>query len=166
MIRRHLSDIINNHEWKVHLSNTVIDYKTQGEWKIQLKISVNFISSRDSDDTRTMHTSSDNVEIMIGNETDEVISQFFEYVLQRYQKDLEEMMKGSEFVFYTVDLLRCKNHKMSLNRGASYIDSPEQLKNKRAIINPKNNDDKCFPYDLTVALNYQNLKKSSKNIKN
>ena len=166
MIRPHLSDIINNHEWKVHLSNTVIDYKTQGEWKIQLKISVNFISSRDSDDTRTMHTSSDNVEIMIGNETDEVISEFFEYVLQRYQKDLEETMKGSEFVFYTVDLLRCKNHKMSLNRGASYIDSSEQLKNKRAIINPKNNDDKCFPYDLTVALNYQNLKKSSKNIRN
>ena len=34
-------------------------------------------------------------------------------------------------------------------------------------INPKNNDDRCFQYALTVALIYQNVKKdSSKNIKN
>ena len=38
MIRPYLSDIINDHkthrEQKIHSSNTVIDYKTQGEWKI------------------------------------------------------------------------------------------------------------------------------------
>ena len=38
--------------------------------------------------------------------------------------------------------------------GSSYIDSPEWLKNKKAKINPKNNDDSCFQYALTVALNY------------
>ena len=26
-------------------------------------------------------------------------------------------------------------------------------------MNPKNNDDKCFQYALTIALNYQNIKK-------
>ena len=36
--------------------------------------------------------------------------------------------------------------------------SPEQLKNKKATINPKNNDDNCFQYALTVALNYQSIK--------
>ena len=35
----------------------------------------NFISSKDSDETRTMHTKSDNIEIMIGNETDEIIEE-------------------------------------------------------------------------------------------
>ena len=40
------------------------------EWKIQLKMAVNFISSNDSDETRTMHTKSNNVEIMMGSETD------------------------------------------------------------------------------------------------
>ena len=79
--------------------------------------------------------------------------------MQRYQKDLGKTMKGSEFVFYTVDLLCYKNHKTNLSRGASNIDSPEQPKNKKAIINPKNNDDKYFQYALTVALNYQNFKK-------
>ena len=35
-------------------------------------------------------------------------------------------------------------HKISLNRGGSYIDSPKWLKNKKATINSKNIDDKCF----------------------
>ena len=44
-------------------------------------------------------------------------------------------------------------NKISLIRGGSYIDSPKWLKNKKATINPKNNDQKCFQYALTVALN-------------
>ena len=50
-------------------------------------------------------------------------------------------------------------HKISLNRGGSYKDSPEWLKNKKITINSKNNDDKCFQYALTAALNFQNIKK-------
>ena len=32
-------------------------------------------------------------------------------------------------------------------------------KNKKATINPKNNDDNCFQYALNVALNYEKIKK-------
>ena len=64
-------------------------------------------------------------------------------------------MKGSEFVFDNVDAWYYKLHKISLNRGGSYIDSPKWLKNKKATINSKNNDDKCFQYALTVALNHE-----------
>ena len=53
---------------------------------------------------------------------------------------------------------------MSLNRGDSYIDSPKWLKNKKATINPNNIDDKCFQYDLTVALIYQSIKKDPQRI--
>ena len=73
MIRPYLRDIINDHktqgECKVHSGNTVIDYKTQEEWKIQLTMIIIFISSIDSDETRTMRTKSNNIEIMMGNET-------------------------------------------------------------------------------------------------
>ena len=59
MIRPYLRDIINDHntqgEWKVHSGNEVINYKTQGEWKIQLTMIINFTSSTDSDEIRTMH---------------------------------------------------------------------------------------------------------------
>ena len=71
---------------------------------------------------------------------------------------LEKSVKGSEFVFDSIDLLYYKLHKISLNRDGSYIDSPEWLKNKKATINPKNNDDKFFQYAVTVALNHQNIK--------
>ena len=61
-------------------------------------------------------------------------------------------MRGSEFTFDSVDLLYYNLKKMSLNRIKSpYIDSPEWLKNKKSAINPKNNDDNCFQYALTVA---------------
>ena len=39
-----------------------------------------------------------------------------------------------------------------------YVDSLKQLKNKKATINPKNSDDKCFQHALSAALNYQNIK--------
>ena len=77
MIRQDLSDVINDH-------------KTQGEWKIQLTMTINFISSKDSNETCTMHTKSDNIKLMIGNETDEIIKKLFESLLQRYQEELEK----------------------------------------------------------------------------
>ena len=65
-------------------------------------------------------------------------------------------MKGSHFTFDAINALYYDLNNVSLSRGRSYIDSPEWLKNKRATINPKNNDDKYFQYALTVALNYKN----------
>ena len=51
-----------------------------------------------------------------------------------------------------------------MKRSGSYIDSPEWLKNKKATINPKNNDDNCFQYPLTVELNHQNIEKNLQRI--
>ena len=75
-------------------------------------------------------------------------------------------MKANEFAFDSVDLLYYKVHKISLNRSRSYIYSPEWLKNKKATINPINNDDKCFQYAVTVALNHQNIKSNLQRISN
>ena len=92
MMRPYLSDIIN-------------DDKTRREWEIQFTIQINFISSKDFEETRTMYTKSHNIEIIIGNETDEIIEKNFESFLQNYQKDLEESMRESEFVCDSIDLL-------------------------------------------------------------
>ena len=120
---------------------------------------INFISSKDSDESRNMHTKCNNIEIMIGSQTDDIIDELFESLLQNYPEGLEESMKGSGFIFDSVDLLYYHLQKTSLSRkGGSYIDSPKWLKNKRATINPKNNDNNCFQYALTAALNYQNIK--------
>ena len=48
-------------------------------------------------------------------------------------------------------------HKISLNRGSSYIKSPEYIKNKGVTIDPKNSkNSNCFQYPITAALNHQN----------
>ena len=138
--------------------------KTQGEWKIYRTMAINFFSFKDSEEIRTIHSKSDNIEITIGSETDKIIENLFYSFLQRYQKGLEESMKGNEFVFDGVDSLYYKLHKISLKKGGSYIDSPEWLKNKKATINPKNNDDKCFQYALTAALNYERIGKDPQRI--
>ena len=75
-------------------------------------------------------------------------------------------MRETEFVFDSVDSLYYKPHKISLNRGGSYIDSPKWLKNKNATTNPKNNDDKCFQYATTIALNHEQTKIHSDRIPN
>ena len=48
-----------------------------------------------------------------------------------------------------------KFHKVKFRCGASYIDSPDWIKNKIATINPKNEDDKYFQYATTGALNQE-----------
>ena len=127
---------------------------------------INIISSKDFEETHTMHTKSNNLEIMMGNETDQIIEKLFDSLLQKYQERLEESMKGSRFIRDSVDLEHYHLQKISLKRGGSYIDSPKWLKNKIATINPKNNDDKCFHYVLTTALNYQNIKSHPEGISN
>ena len=107
------------------MSDIINDHKTQGEWKIHLTMAINFFSSKESEQTRIMYSTSDNIEVMMGIETDKIIEDLFDSFLQRYQKGLEESMRGSEFVFDNVDSLYYKLHKISLNRGGSYIDSPK-----------------------------------------
>ena len=87
------------------------DHKTQSEWKIQLKMQINFISYKNFEETPTMHTKSYNIEIMRGNKADEIIKKHFESLLENYQKVLEESMRGSEFVRDSIDLLHYRLQK-------------------------------------------------------
>ena len=64
-------------------------------------------------------------------------------------------MRTNEFVCHSVDLLYYELHKINLNRGGSNIDCPKCIKNKKVTTNIKNNDDKCFQYAVTVALNFK-----------
>ena len=85
--------------------------------------------------------------------------------MQKYQEGLEKSMRGSEFIFDSVDLLYYNLQKINLNRkGSSYIDSPKWLKNKKATTYPKNNEINFFQYALNLALSYQNIKKDLQRI--
>ena len=118
---------------------------------------INFISSVDTNKFCEMYTTSNNIEIMNGTETNDIINELFMSFLRRYQEGLDTKMKGSDLVFDSIDLLQYKLHKISLNRGGSYIDSSDWIKNKKATINPKNKDNECFKYAITAALNHNEI---------
>ena len=128
-----------------YLRELIEEYKLKGEWKVQLTIEVNFISLKPgSDETRIMYTRSNNIEIIFGDDNDDIIDQIFESLLKKYEENLQNKMRGSEFEFDGVNFLYYDFNKNSINRGGSDIDSPKWLKDKKSFINPKNNDDKEY----------------------
>ena len=117
LIERYLRQLINY-------------YKNKGKWKLQLTAEISFVSLKPgSDETRVMHTTSDNEEFMNGTDTDEIIKGLFQSFLQKYEENLQEKMKGSDFEFDAVNFLYYDFNKISINRSGSYIDSPKWIKN-------------------------------------
>ena len=130
-IRSYLRDVIRNIE-------------KSGASKIQLTITLNFICPNDGNDEKhVIHSKRDNIEILINDKADEVIKKLFKSLQKRHQIRLEESMKCSEFVFDYVHLFYYKCYKINSNRGESYRDSPDWIKNKKTTINPVNI---CFQY--------------------
>ena len=148
-----------------YLAGMIKDYKSKGEWKLQLTTKIKFISLKPGfDEARVMHTKSDNVEISISDDINDVIKELFKSLLKRYQENLQEKLRGSEFGFDGVNLLYYDFNKVSLNRGGSYIELAKWIKDKRSIINPKNNGYKCFQYAITVVLNHDKINRNPQRI--
>ena len=94
-----------------------------------------------------------------------LLKKFLKSFVHNYQEELK-MIKASDFVFESVDLLDYKLHRVCLKRCGSYIKSPKWLLHKGATINPKNeNDDECLWWSIIFALNYNEItKKEFENI--
>ena len=122
----------------------IIDLQSSDAWKILLTIAINFIFSKDTKEDPTVHSKSDNIKLKFYNDANEVVNKLFESLRLRYQENQETSMKGSDFIFDSVKLMYCKYHKVDFRHGGSYIDSLDWIENKKAAINPKNQDDKCF----------------------
>ena len=77
-----------------YLANLINDYKSKGEWKIQLTAEINFTSLKpDSNETCIMHTKSDNEEIMVGSDMGDVLKELFKSFLQRKSVYKEKVYK-------------------------------------------------------------------------
>ena len=146
-ITSHLYDLINHHRIP------------KGVWKVQISMHVNFISSKDTGETSTIYIWSDNVGIMRGSDADGIIRDIFRSLLHNYQKQLK-IIKRNDFVFKSVELVDYKPYRLRLRRGESYVKSPEWSANKKATINPKNeNNDECLRWSTISALNYNEITK-------
>ena len=84
-----------------------------------------------------------------------LLTNFLNHFLIDIKIGFEASMRGSDFFFGCVHLLYYKCHKINPNRGGSYTDSPDWIKNKKATINFVNHDNKRFQYAATFALNQE-----------
>ena len=150
---------------KPYLYDLINVYKTKGEWKLQLSAEISFVSQKPgSDEKRVMYTRSTPEEFMIGGETEEVAEKLIMQLLQKYQDNLQNKMKGSDFIFNWVNYLYYDLNRITISKGGSYIESPKWLKDKKCTINQKNTDNKCFQYATTLALNFNNIDKHHQRI--
>ena len=67
------------------MKDIINDLKRSDTWKIQLTIAINFVSSKDNDGEHAMHSTSDDIDIMINYKADEV----FENLLNNFLIDLK-----------------------------------------------------------------------------
>ena len=125
------------------MKGIINNFKKIWHMEIRLTTTINFVSSKDTDEEHIMHWNSDNIEIIIYNKADEVIKELFKSLLKRYQIGFETSMKSRNFIFDCVHLLYKKCYNVSLNRGG-YIGSLDWTNDKKAIINPINDDDNTF----------------------
>ena len=140
-------------------------YKTKGEWKLQLSAEISFVSQKPySDETRIMYSRSTPEEIISGSETEEITEKLIKSLLQKYQDNLQNKLKGSDFIFNGVNYLFYDLNRITISKGGSYIESPNWLKDKKCTVNQKNTDNKCFQYATTLALNFNNIDKHHQRI--
>ena len=99
MIKLYLIDLINE--------NKAIE-TSSNEWKIQINMHINFVSSNETGEVRTVFVWSDNEEIRLGNETDDIIKRLLNSFMNKYQKEELILKNGSNFVFESVGLLFIK----------------------------------------------------------
>ena len=111
-----------------------------------------------------MFTRSIPEEFMIGSETEEVAENLIMSILQEYQDNLQNKMKGSDFIFNGINYLYYDLNRITISKGGSYIESPKWLKDKKCCINQKNTDNKCFQYAATLALNFNNINRDPQRI--
>ena len=75
-------------------------------------------------------------------------------------------MKGSGFIFDSVQVMYYKCHKVNFKRGGWHIDSPDWRKKKKATTNPKSTDDECFQYAATGVLNLEEIESHPERVSN
>ena len=83
------------------------------------------------------------------------INSIVQGMINHMAKQLENpKLKDSKFIFDKILYTDISNHRLVLTRGSSYIKLPDWLAKKKAILNPKNLDEKCFKWAVMAGLKW------------
>ena len=71
------------------MRDIIIDPQESNTWKVQLKIAIQFISSKDAEEERVIHSRCDNIKFTSYNDAN------IDSLISRYQVNLEAPVEGS-----------------------------------------------------------------------
>ena len=71
---------------------------------------------------------------------------------------------NSRFVFEEVLYMNINIHQLNITKGSSYLPLPDWLAHKKAIINPKNEDQECFKWAVITASRWEDINNNPKRI--
>ena len=142
----------------------LIDKKKISHQKIQLDIAINLRPITKSDRI-TFYVKSKNIIYSPSANSEDILKQIINSLCKYYADKLLICRTDSSYVYESVEGLNIHFDKINLNRGTSYIPSPDWLKHKGATMNPLNTKDNyCFMNALTIALNHREIGKNTSRI--
>jgi hypothetical protein len=91
------------------------------------------------------------------------ISEITHNIVNQYLNHLESAKRGSNWLFKHFEQFKVASTVIKSALGKSYIELPKVIKNKNAVVNIKNTDDRCFDYCLVASKIYDSIKGKDKN---
>ena len=128
--------------------------------KIQMTAWIRFRTDDEGEanfETVDMAFNSRMIEFFSGSDFKELIDQ----MLNQMKTQIENpALANSRFVFDQILHLDINFNQLNLTRGSSYIPLPEWISHKKAVINPRNEeDDECFKWAVIAALHHEEIGK-------
>ena len=91
------------------------------------------------------------------SEVEEIVDEMINHMKEQVENPA---LLNSRFVFNEVLFTNIDFHQLNLTRGSSYIPLPQWLDNKKAIINPRNEDQECFKWAVITASRWEEISKN------
>ena len=105
---------------------------------------------------REFYFNSSPFDVVSINNIDDLVSNVF----GQYENSLSQANNGSNWRFKKLIRFNVSSTVIKSALGKSYIELPKVIQNKKATINIKNNDDKCFDYALITSRIYKDHDKT------
>ena len=127
------------------------------EQKVLLKCILVFKKINNEFERFIKYYDSDGIIMRHGSDVDKVINDLYVSLLKSYEKESNQL-RGSNFIFSSVDLTYLQVVKSKLKRVGTYVKTPEWIFNKNAIINPCNLDDNySFAWAIIISMHYDEI---------
>ena len=109
---------INEHLYMIipKLTKLINNKKNNNEPEIQLSMGINFMHATDRDKNRTFHVKSDNVEIRLSNDANNIITKLLDSFLNNYQEEEQILRNASNYTFESEDILGIHFHNIKLRK--------------------------------------------------